>query len=184
MRSLFHHIPNALDDAAIASIMALAAGEAAQDGTIFSTAQNASTIRKSTIKWLTDEALTQQLFSFVTQANDASFGVEVTDHADIQFTRYDGAVGAQSQGHYDWHHDVHFASQDDLDRKISLSVQLSDEDDYEGGDLEFEEVITSANFRAKGTMVLFPSYLRHRITPVRRGTRYSLVAWFMGPRWR
>ena len=70
------------------------------------------------------------------------------------------------------------------DRKLSVTVQLSKTEDYEGGDLEFEDVQTSADFRAQGTVLVFPSYLRHRVHPVTSGIRYALVAWFFGPQWR
>lgn len=180
MRQLFDIIPHALDDKEIAEIFALAEQADLQDGTIFSTADEAKTHRKSQISWLSSPSLKQRLWTYVDKVNKTSFGVDVTDQADMQFTCYD----ASYQGHYDWHHDVHWSSQDPQDRKISVSIQLSCPDSYEGGDFEFEEVKTTANFRAKGTMILFPSYLRHKVSPVTSGTRYALVAWFFGPRWR
>ncbi|MGB0647256.1 MAG: 2OG-Fe(II) oxygenase, partial [Bradymonadia bacterium] len=71
-----------------------------------------------------------------------------------------------------------------VDRKLSVTVQLDDEGVYSGGELEFEELQTSANLRARGTVLVFPSYLRHRVTPVTNGVRRALVAWFYGPEWR
>jgi PKHD-type hydroxylase len=66
-------------------------------------------------------------------------------------------------------------------RKLSVSLQLSDENDYEGGDLE---LIFSHNPdkapRTQGTVIVFPSYVLHRVAPVTSGTRYSLVAWVTG----
>ena len=66
-----------------------------------------------------------------------------------------------------------------------MSIQLSDSDDYEGGDLElmFREEPVKLD-RTRGTLVAFPSFMLHRVTPVTRGTRWSLVAWITGPRWR
>jgi PKHD-type hydroxylase len=180
MRELFHLIPNAFDDDEIASLISKAEQNPAQDGTVFSTAKGAETIRKSTIRWLRDEALQNRLWGYVQAANQAGFGVDVTNQADIQFTTYE----ASNSGHYDWHHDVHWSGQDSQDRKISLTIQLTDPDDYEGGAFEFEEVKTSADFTPKGTVLLFPSYLRHKVHPVTAGTRKSLVAWFFGKRWQ
>ncbi len=180
MRDLFHLIPNALNDSEIAEILRKAEDVPAQDGTIFSTQDNASSIRKSSIKWLSDEALKQRLWSFVCTANQQAFDVDVACEADLQFTSYYG----DHAGHYDWHQDVHFASQEAQDRKISVTIQLSAQADYSGGDFLFEDVQSSANFKAKGTALLFPSYLRHKVTPVTSGVRHALVAWFFGPRWR
>ena len=100
--------------------------------------------------------------------------------AEMQVAEY----SAEGGGHYGWHHDVEWNGQGGRDRKLSVTVQLSAPTDYVGGDFDFEEVKTTANFRAKGTVLVFPSYLRHAIHPVTAGTRKALVAWFLGPRWR
>ena len=67
-------------------------------------------------------------------------------------------------------------------RKLSVSVQLSDPSEYEGGDLE---LMVNRNYikvpKEKGTIIFFPSYLTHRVTKVTSGKRNSLVAWFHGP---
>ena len=91
---------------------------------------------------------------------------------------------ANDRDHYDWHHDVQWHGQSQHDRKLSMTIQLTESDAYQGGDFEFEEVHTNADFRSEGTVLIFPSYLRHRITPVTQGERKALVAWFYGPRWR
>lgn len=96
----------------------------------------------------------------------------------IQLARYDSA----HRGFYTWHTD--FA---DLAprRKLSVSIQLSDAKDYEGGDLElmFRNEPHKAE-RTRGAFIAFPSFALHRVTPVTQGTRWSLVAWISGPRWR
>lgn len=68
-------------------------------------------------------------------------------------------------------------------RKLSLTINLSNPRSYEGGDFEIQrdddiEVVTEG--RGQGNMILFPSFLPHRVTPVTRGTRYSLVIWLLG----
>ena len=67
-------------------------------------------------------------------------------------------------------------------RKLSLSLQLSAPEDYEGGDLElwFGGEPVKAN-RERGMITFFPSYVMHRVTPVTKGVRYSLVCWVSGP---
>jgi len=64
-------------------------------------------------------------------------------------------------------------------RKLSLSIQLSDSDDYEGGELEFMNVEQNSE-RAIGTLIAFPAFLQHCVTPVVKGKRYSMVAWVHG----
>jgi len=69
-----------------------------------------------------------------------------------------------------------------------MTIQLSDDEEYEGGNLEFKNILTNEKQekaqRQKGWVCVFPSYLEHRVTMVTKGTRKSLVAWVEGPRWR
>jgi PKHD-type hydroxylase len=98
-------------------------------------------------------------------------------HQELQLTRY-------SKGDYfDWHLD--FGNGEISARKLSMTIQLSDPDDYEGGDLEFmiNQKIVKAP-RAKGTIVIFPSFIIHRVTPITKGTRQSIVGWVSGPPYR
>jgi PKHD-type hydroxylase len=112
-------------------------------------------------------------------ANENGFHIAVENRAELQFTEYT----AEKNGHYDWHHDVQWNGQSGLDRKLSITVQLSGADEYNGGDFEFDELKTNADFRSQGTVLVFPSYLRHKIHPITSGTRRALVAWFFGPKW-
>lgn len=97
----------------------------------------------------------------------------------LQYTVYHGEAG----GHYDWHVDHGAATQDA--RKISLSLQLSDAAAYQGCDLELSYGDGSVPApRRKGTLVAFPSYVLHRVSPITAGTRKSLVAWVSGPDFR
>lgn len=99
-------------------------------------------------------------------------------HDTIQLARYD----AEDQGFFRWHSDT---VPSDLTRKISISVPLNNDDEFEGGSLEFNEngAIHAVPQRA-GCPVMFPSWLLHRVSPVTAGKRYSLVAWIRGPAWR
>jgi PKHD-type hydroxylase len=84
-------------------------------------------------------------------------------------------------GHYDWHIDLG-PGRYSL-RKLSMSVQLSDPEDYDGGDLEFM-ASDEAGIRTRGSMIVFPSFLEHRVCPVTRGTRASMVSWIAGDPFR
>ena len=77
---------------------------------------------------------------------------------------------------YDWHLDI--GPGPASLRKLSLSVQLTDPGEYDGGDLEIRGHV--GQIRARGTAIIFPSFLLHRVTPVTRGVRRSLVAWAIG----
>ena len=137
--------------------------------------------RRSKIAWLTlNDQVRNMLTPYIEEARDI-MGVDVGFTGDIQYTEYH----ATDQGHYDWHHDVNFFHNDPMDRKLSLTVQLSDPSEYDGGDFEFGEVEQPPAFsKDKGTVLVFQSYIMHRVSPVTRGVRKSLVAWFEGPRWR
>lgn len=91
----------------------------------------------------------------------------------LQVARY--AVG----GHFDWHTDS--GLRETSGRKLSLTVQLSDSADYDGGDLEFINIHGKRPARALGTAIIFPSFLAHRVSEVTRGERTSIVAWAYGP---
>lgn len=140
--------------------------------------------RRSIVRWCNHAPWVHKLlYEYVKEANRNAFKVSLTEpqaHAEFQFTEYHGT----NSGHYDWHHDVHFTDDSPLDRKLSVTVQLSDPNDYEGGDFEFDECETPSDSKARGTVLVFPSYLRHRVLPVTNGVRLSMVAWFYGPRWK
>ena len=80
---------------------------------------------------------------------------------------------------FNWHFDM---SGVESTRKLSFTVQLSDSNDYEGGDLQFGPVIESKpEIKKKGNITIFPSYVWHRVTPITKGDRYALVGWIHGP---
>jgi len=137
--------------------------------------------RRSRVAWLTGNQEVQSLLEPCVAEARTIMGIDIEFNAEMQFTEYHASEG----GKYDWHHDVDWNNNSGIDRKLSLTVQLSDPSDYDGGDFEFSEVEqlpTSA--KQQGTVMVFPSYLAHRVTPVTRGVRRSLVAWFSGPTWR
>lgn len=138
--------------------------------------------RHSNVRWVEDPEIREMLWFYAKEANRLAFGFDVTDAGSVQFTEY----GSEYGGKYNWHHDVDWNSQAAFDRKISVVVQLSDGNYYEGCDFHFSEVPNPEReaIRKKGTVICFPSYLQHQVTEITKGTRYSLVAWFEGPRWR
>ena len=139
-------------------------------------------VRTSRVSWLTgNQFVLDELYHFVFTANSHAFHTNIYKKADVQFTEYLATEG----GHYAWHHDIDWNRCDGMDRKLSVTVQLSSPDEYEGGDFSFSEVESpDERSREKGTVLIFPSYLQHAVSPVTRGTRRSLVAWFEGPQWQ
>jgi PKHD-type hydroxylase len=140
-------------------------------------------VRRSQVVFLGKEQqyhwLYERVWAAAQECNRLFFNVDISGlEGNIQLSRYDGA----DQGFYDWHTD--FAGFRPL-RKISVSVQLSRSEDYDGGDLELLFGNQPEQMeRSRGTFIAFPSFVLHRVTPVTRGTRWSLVAWILGNRWR
>jgi PKHD-type hydroxylase len=143
--------------------------------------------RRSQIRWIpkTDPRFTwviTSLSDLFFEGNKNAFGFDLSTFNEIQFTEYSG----QDLGKYDWHHDTHWTTSQFQQRKLSVVIQLSNSGDYTGGDLELAESECGETppprvIREKGTVIMFPSFLSHRVTPVTSGTRYSLVAWHEGP---
>jgi len=120
-----------------------------------------------------------KVWKAILEANKNYYGFSIKHlEGKIQISRYH----EDDNGHYTWHMDVgaHAA-----ERKLSLSIQLSQPSDYEGGRIGFfysrNEVYAS---RDRGAIITFPSWVMHHVTPVTKGVRYSLVAWVTGPRWK
>lgn len=151
------------------------------DGTTYNATE---THRKSKVRWVADEPALEVLFlRFVNAANAVAFNVDIQQEMrEMQFTEYHAEYG----GKYNWHHDVNWENNKNFDRKLSMVVQLSDPDTYEGGRFEFNEVQNPRpeDWKKQGSILIFPSYLQHRVTEVTKGVRYSLVSWVRGPRWR
>ena len=109
-----------------------------------------------------------------TNRNQFGFeGMQITEMA--QYTEY------PSGGFYDWHmdSDVNFAHEPTV-RKISMTCLLSHESEFEGGELQIEKEKNKVKL-AQGQAIFFASFIRHRVAPVTKGVRKSLVMWFGGP---
>ena len=180
MRQQFHIWQSALSKEQIIEILNLVDNNSLLNAPVFSSSKSIQKKRSSKIYWINESWVQKLLWEYILEANKKTFHVDVINKSEIQFTEYRSHEG----GKYDWHHDVNWNAQEGLDRKLSISIQLSDKTDYLGGDFEFEEINSSMYFKGIGTIIIFPSYLRHRVTKVTLGTRRSLVAWFYGPNWK
>ena len=167
-------------------------------------------IRDSNISWLSDQWIYDLIWPWVYKSNNRSGWHYEFDYAEpAQFTVYnkDQFYGWHSDGPNDVHSvkrrkipgvydEAHkdksqFTYVDGLIgkvRKLSITLMLSDPNDYEGGNLKFDRgahnkdryVEISDGMINQGSMLVFPSYKYHCVTPVTKGTRYSLVVWFNG----
>ena len=159
------------------SLMQAKAGVAGRDA-------DTDAVRITDVAWIDRRPqagwLYGRLDEIVLRLNAMAFRFELYGMMEnLQYTIYHGAEG----GHYNWHVDQGGEPIPEQ-RKISLSVQLSDAASYDGCELELvdREIITAS--RKPGTVIAFPSYVLHRVTPITRGTRKSLVAWVNGPDFR
>ena len=145
-----------------------------------------SKTRRSKAGWIQYEKnidwLFEKLVAYGRKANNEVFRFNIDGlHEPLQYTIYE----ENNEGFYNWHLDIGVYNEMTVTRKMSMSMVLNDPDEYDGGDLEIwgsSGVVTAP--REQGTPAFFPSFLLHRVTPVTRGTRKSLVVWFGGPNWQ
>lgn len=146
-----------------------------------SNGQNITEIRSAQVSWISnnEEAgwIYDRLAFVARQINSKFYNFDLYGFLeDLQFTVYKEST----EDHYTWHIDM--ADQAPAARKLSLVLQLSDPSEYEGGELQtMSGPNPSVVDRQKGLIAAFPSYMLHRVTPVTKGTRYSLVVWICGP---
>ena len=136
--------------------------------------------RITTISWIPFKALPDMyriIERTMKQVNGNHFGFEgmqLTEPA--QFTEY------PKGGFYDWHMDAEVNCQFEPPvRKISMTILLSPQEEFEGGDLEFMAEGNKLPQLLQGQAIFFCSMLRHRVAKVKKGVRRSLVMWFGGP---
>lgn len=173
---------NAFSDEEIERVLALAAHVEPEEATLGSERSVNPDIRRSLVRWIDVGAENVWLFDKVTaligDANSARYGFELSGFFEpLQVAEY------QEGAFFRWHKD-HGGGPHTI-RKLSITVQLSDPGDYEGGNMEFlHSPDLEVAYRSRGTAVVFPSYVMHRVTPIARGVRRSLVAWVSGPPFR
>ena len=150
--------------------------------------------RNSDIVWMSDRWIYKEIQPYIHQANrNAGWNFEWDFSESCQFTKY------TKDQFYDWHCDSWDKpyireNPNDIDhgkiRKLSVTVTLSDPKEYKGGELEFDfrnldpdkkrNVLKCKEILPKGSLVVFPSFVWHRVCPVKKGSRHSLVIWNLG----
>ena len=146
--------------------------------------------RKSNVSWLNDKWIYDLIHPYIHTANrNAGWNFQWDWSESCQFTIY------KPGQFYDWHCDSSDrpyekeGPQNGKIRKLSVTVSLSDPKDYTGGQLEFKPINLNTGKQytqvckeilPKGSVCVFPSHMWHRVRPVKKGTRYSLVIWSCG----
>jgi PKHD-type hydroxylase len=143
----------------------------------------ATDFRRSAVSWLKHTPDTawiyEKLARIANNLNGQFYRFDLWGFCeDLQFTVYEDTYS----GCYDFHRDL---INDSSPRKLSIVVQLTDPSEYEGGDLQvYTSGEPSSVDKALGKVVAFPSFVMHRVTPVTKGVRRSLVVWVAGPAFR
>ena len=125
--------------------------------------------------------LYKPILELATHVNNKFYQFNILQPETLQVTKYDEKNKGFYKPHMDQGHDV---APDVSVRKLSMSIQLTPPEYYEGGQLEFPDDkhnFVEEDAREQGTAIFFPSYLQHGVQPVTKGIRYSLVSWFVGP---
>jgi len=152
--------------------------------------------RNSNIAWLNETWIYKEIHPYIEKANkEAGWNFDYDYSESCQFTKY------KLNQYYDWHCDSWDRPYDRPDnlnlhgkiRKLSVTCQLTDGSEYKGGELEFDyrqyepnnrnekkHVVTAKEILPIGSLIVFPSFVWHRVKPVTEGRRYSLVIWNLG----
>lgn len=151
------------------------------------TGDGVNSIRTTQVAWVHRNAETEDLYlrmeAVVLRLNGEHFHCDLSGLTTIQYAVYREA----DAGYFDWHSDYGRDRNDpgQEPRKLTLSLQLSDGSAYEGCDLEARAAYpTDVAPRERGTLVAFRANVLHRVTPITRGVRKSLVIWAAGPEYR
>jgi len=154
--------------------------------------------RDSSVAWLQDEEIYQMLTPYVQYANlHAGWNFDWDQCEDLQYSTYEAADGKEQ--FLGWHidtlppHPSHAGPNfEGKIRKLSMTVNLSSPEDYDGGDLMFDlgpheggpRFHVREEIRLRGSVIVFPSHIPHAVSPVTSGKRKSMVLWCCGAPFR
>jgi PKHD-type hydroxylase len=139
------------------------------------------TVRMTSVGWFVEKDWIYELmYGFASRVN-AVWGFDINDNDPMQFAAY------RRGDFFEWHKDM-LRIRRTIIRKISVVLQLDAPDAYSGGKLEFLDndhgVFVPKAFDGQGSVAVFSTLLKHRVTPIKHGERRSLTAWFKGPSFR
>tara|TARA_R100001509_G_scaffold59301_1_gene32690 strand:+ start:580 stop:1173 length:594 start_codon:yes stop_codon:yes gene_type:complete len=187
----FWYFSGALNDEQCNKILSLKQKNEFKKAVVGEKEQVLKSKRSSNIFWTSEPFIYKCIEPYVEFANkEAGWNFDFDAAEAAQFTEYGKG------GYFHWHKDAFSRPWNKPDspfihgkiRKLSVTVTLTDPEKYEGGNLEFvqpypdkeNKIFTKEEFRKKGSIIVFPSSVWHRITPITKGTRNSLVIWWLG----
>mgnify|MGYP001264439169 FL=1 len=137
-------------------------------------------VRSGKIHWMRDESyrnflmpIYQEICFKVRQVNDGMWRYNYSGYDPFQYSEYN--VG----DHFNWHIDQIEVRGES--RKVSFSLGVSDESEYEGGDLVFKTAEEEDHYKlGRGDLIVFPSWMLHKVTPITKGKRRVIVGWGEG----
>jgi len=148
-----------------------------------------NSVRQSQVSWLHGKIRYLDIYIPVCQlihkVNSEFYHFDLGDPEPFQITKYDESNKGFYKPHEDGVYDM--VPPDQTVRKLSVSIQLTSPEHYEGGTFEFPDDVDKFNVEdsmEQGTAIFFPSYMKHGVVPVTKGTRYSLVSWIHGPNFK
>ena len=179
-----HTIPDAFSTGECERIIAAIAASQGDDALLVGQNQDHN-LRNAELVWMDDVDgmawVMERLIELVRRSNNNQFDFNLSEFAESpQVASYKASEG----GHFAWHSDIGGGPAAEK-RKLTLVLQLSKPNSYEGGDLEIMPGahVLAAN-RDQGCASIFPSFSLHQVTPVKRGIRHSMTVWAHGPAFR
>lgn len=139
------------------------------------------TIRSSLIVWKDIMSpIGTILQAYINAANHyAGWNYDLSSMNEVQIAKYE----SDTQDFYRWHPDTDVPV-DGQQRKLTGAILLNDPSEFEGGMLQIKDANAENLLVSRGSIVVFPSFMLHQVTPVLRGVRYSAVSWMSGPAFR
>ena len=142
-------------------------------------------IRDSYTHFLNEDWINKEIYFLVQKANKDIWNFNISFAEHVQFTKY------QLNQYYNWHSDDNHGFKN-KDRKLSVIISLNDSKNYTGGDVLLKdmsavsenEVFKCDELKNAGTVIVFPSLVLHKVMPITSGTRYSLVNWIVGDKFK
>lgn len=181
---MVHSIPNAFSADECDRIIAAIASSPVEEAFLVGHNREKN-LRNAELVWIDEvrgmEWAMERLIDVVRKSNTNHYDFDIREFAESpQVASYNASAGS----HFSWHSDIG-RGRTAQKRKLTLVVQLSNSNSYEGGDLEImpgAQIFAAS--RARGCASIFPSYTLHQVTPVVTGIRYSLTVWAHGPAFR